>query len=272
MNYTYVVYGRVQRMEGTGDMDPVTMRDVTKLYGRKRGASVVSALQGVSLTVDAGEFVSIMGPSGSGKTTLLNLLAGLDQPTSGTVEVASQRLDALSPDALARLRRSRVGFVFQDFNLLDTLTLAENVWLPLALEGHKGPEAAERVSQVMTALGVDSLSSRYPYEVSGGQQQRAAVARALASRPALLLADEPTGNLDSGAAQDLLALLSTLHQEDHATIVMVTHDPFAASYSQRVILLRDGQVYGALHRSGERRMFFQEILDMLAVVESGNHP
>ncbi len=176
------------------------VRGLTKVYGNARAQTAAQALNGIDLEVHQGEFISIMGPSGSGKTTLLNLLAGLDQPTSGEMWLQGKNMAALSADQLALFRRRSLGFVFQDFNLLDTLTLGENVALPLSLDGQKSREIRQRVEQMMEFLGIAPYMGRYPYEVSGGQQQRAAVARAVVHNPLLLLADEPTGNLDSASA------------------------------------------------------------------------
>ncbi|WP_236031271.1 ABC transporter ATP-binding protein [Ktedonospora formicarum] len=225
------------------------------------------ALSGIDLTVEHGEFVSIMGPSGSGKSTLLNLLAGLDKPSSGELWVQGENMTTLHPNQLALFRRRNLGFVFQDYNLLDTLTLGENVGLPLSLDGKTGPEIRQRVKEVMGFLGIADFMQRYPYEVSGGQQQRAAVARAVVHNPSLLLADEPTGNLDSASARALLELFQRLNKDLGATILMVTHDPLSASYSQRVISIKDGYVYNEMRRTSDQQQFFQEILALLARLE-----
>jgi ABC-type lipoprotein export system ATPase subunit len=250
-------------------MHVLTVKQLTKVYGTRGSEAVARALGGVDLQVREREFVSIMGPSGSGKTTLLNILAGLDRPTGGQYWLRGQEMSAMSADELAVFRRRQLGFVFQDFNLLDTLTLAENVALPLALDGVRGEEVKRRVDRVLADLGLTPVADRYPYEVSGGQQQRAAVARAVVHEPALVLADEPTGNLDSASAQSLLELFRRLNERRGTTILMVTHDPFSASYADRVVFIQDGRVYSELERSGERRDFFQEILSGLAVLEGG---
>jgi ABC-type lipoprotein export system ATPase subunit len=250
-------------------MHVLTVKQLTKVYGTRGSEAVAKALGGVDLQVREREFVSIMGPSGSGKTTLLNILAGLDRPTGGQYWLRGQEMSAMSADELAVFRRRQLGFVFQDFNLLDTLTLAENVALPLALDGVRGEEVKRRVDRVLADLGLTPVADRYPYEVSGGQQQRAAVARAVVHEPALVLADEPTGNLDSASAQSLLELFRGLNERRGTTILMVTHDPFSASYADRVVFIQDGRVYSELERSGERRDFFQEILSGLAVLEGG---
>ncbi|WP_067922527.1 ABC transporter ATP-binding protein [Alicyclobacillus shizuokensis] len=240
---------------------------LTKVYQGRRGQVAVRALDGMDLSVARGEFVSIMGPSGSGKTTLLNILAGLDRQTGGECWIDGRELSTMSNEELAVFRRQKLGFVFQDFNLIDTLTLAENVALPLALDGARGARLYERVVSVMADLGLDAVGDKYPYEVSGGQQQRAAVARAVVHEPALLLADEPTGNLDSASAQALLELFRALNRRRQATLLMVTHDPFSASYADRVVFIKDGRVHSELVRNGGREAFFQDILSGLAVLE-----
>lgn len=246
------------------------IENLTKLYSNTRKDVATRALNALSLDVYRREFISIMGPSGSGKTTLLNLLAGLDQPTSGSLWLQGENMGVLSTSEMALFRRRNLGFVFQDFNLLDTLTLAENVALPLSLEKKRGKEITQRVGEVMRFLGIEECIQRYPYEVSGGQQQRAAVARAVVHQPGLLLADEPTGNLDSASARALLELFQKLNELQQSTILMVTHDPFSASYSQHVVFIKDGSVFTHLRRTGTQQQFFQNILTTLAQVE-GTH-
>ncbi|MGZ6391064.1 MAG: ABC transporter ATP-binding protein [Ktedonobacterales bacterium] len=246
------------------------VQDLTKVYSDTRNKVATRALNGMSLDVYQAEFISIMGPSGSGKTTLLNILAGLDRPTSGALWLQGQNMTTLKASELALFRRRNLGFVFQDFNLLDTLTLAENVALPLSLDSQRGIHIPQRVSEIMRFLGIADQMQRYPYEVSGGQQQRAAVARAIVHRPRLLLADEPTGNLDSASARSLLELFQQLNSQQQATILLVTHDPFSASYSQRVVFVKDGRVFTHLQRSGSQQQFFQSILTTLAQLE-GTH-
>lgn len=246
------------------------VQDLTKVYSDTRNKVATHALNGMSLDVYQSEFISIMGPSGSGKTTLLNILAGLDRPTSGGLWLQGQDMTTLKASELALFRRRNLGFVFQDFNLLDTLTLAENVALPLSLDSQRTNNIPQRVSEILRFLGIADQMQRYPYEVSGGQQQRAAVARAIVHRPRLLLADEPTGNLDSASARSLLELFQQLNTEQQATILLVTHDPFSASYSQRVVFIKDGRVFTHLQRSGSRQEFFQSILNTLAQLE-GTH-
>lgn len=241
---------------------------LTKVYG-SRGGVVTRALDNFSLRVERGEFVGIMGPSGSGKTTLLNLLATLDQPTSGTVRIEGVDTASLRDDELALFRRRRLGFIFQDYNLLDTLTLGENIILPLVIDRRPSRQITEKLHRVASRLGIAGILDKYPYEVSGGQQQRAAAARAIIHEPALVLADEPTGNLDSKAARDLMETFALLHRTGTATIAMVTHDPFAASFAQRVVFIRDGRLYNEIHRGESRQVFFQQILDVLALMGGG---
>lgn len=243
---------------------------LTKTYGRGRSTPVARALNGIDLDVYQCDFMSIMGPSGSGKTTLLNLLAGLDRPSSGEVWLREYQMGALTANQLALFRRRHLGFVFQDFNLLDTLTLAENVALPLSLDGRNSKEIQQRVQEIMQLLDIAQYGQRYPYEVSGGQQQRTAIARAVVHQPLLLLADEPTGNLDSASARTLLTLLQYLNEQQQVTILMVTHDPLAASYGKQVVFIKDGQVHRHLERTMNQQIFFQHILDVLAHLE-GNH-
>ncbi len=221
-------------------MNPVIeTRNLLKTYHADRVA--VEALRGVDLRVAPGEFVAVMGPSGCGKSTLLHLLGGLDRPTAGEVIVAGQRLDALSESARAVMRRETVGFVFQAYNLIPNLTVADNVDLPGLLAGHPSAEVAARREELLEALGLADKDRAFPGELSGGQQQRAAIARALVNRPAVLLADEPTGNLDSRSGAEVLALLRRFHAEGQTT-VLVTHDAKVASFAGRVVFMRDGQL------------------------------
>lgn len=242
---------------------------LTKIYG-SRSKVVTKALDNFSLVVKEGEFVGIMGPSGSGKTTLLNLLATLDKPTSGTVTIDGVETAKLRGDKLARFRRERLGFIFQDFNLLDTLTIGENVALPLVLARQSPTFIQERLANVADRLGINAILTKYPYEVSGGQQQRAAAARAIIHDPAILLADEPTGNLDSRSARTLMETLALLNEEAGVTIALVTHDAFAASYCRRILFIRDGRLYNELHKGAGRQVFFQQILDVLALIGGGD--
>lgn len=241
---------------------------LTKVYG-SQSRVVTRALDNFSVEVAQGEFLGIMGPSGSGKTTLLNLLATIDTPTAGRIFLDGVETTQLKGAKLALFRRRRLGFIFQDFNLLDSLTIAENMALPLVLDQKTYTTIAQKVQQTAAQLGITGILEKYPYEVSGGQQQRATAGRAIIHEPAVVLADEPTGNLDSKAAKDLMAALQRLNKEAEASILMVTHDPFAASYCQRVLFIRDGQLYTEIHRGTSRELFFQEILDALSHLGGG---
>ena len=220
---------------------------VKKVYSTRFGGQKVTALADVSFQVDEGEYVAIMGESGSGKTTLLNILAALDKPTAGSVLLAGRDLAALKEKQLAAFRRDNLGFVFQDFNLLDTFSLRDNILLPLVLAGKKHPEMVRRLAPLAEALGIQQLLDKYPYEVSGGQKQRCAVARALITEPEIVLADEPTGALDSRAADSLMDLFTQVNRAGQ-TVLMVTHSTAAASRAGRVLFIRDGRVYHQLYR------------------------
>ena len=236
--------------------------DLKKVYGR-RGAAT-TALNGVSFSLRGGEYVGIMGASGSGKTTLLNCVSTIDRPTSGSILVDGKELSDLRGKELARFRRERLGFIFQDCNLLDTLTAFENIALALAITRAPAKEIEGRVREMSQRLGIEDCLDKYPYQMSGGQQQRCAAARAMVTRPDLVLADEPTGALDFRAAGLLLERLESLNRDLGATILMVTHDAFTASCCRRVIFLRDGQIFTQLLRQGDRRDFFRQIMDVVA--------
>ena len=241
----------------------LTVEQLTKTYGR--GDSRTHALRGLDLSVLPGEFVGVMGPSGSGKTTLLNCISTIDAPSSGRVLVEGKELGTLRGKELARFRRERLGFIFQDCNLLDTLTGLENIALALTIGGVPAREVEPRARQAAALLGVEEALEQFPYQMSGGQQQRVAAARAMVTAPALILADEPTGALDSKSARLLLEQLSALNREREATILMVTHDAFAASWCRRILFLRDGELYRELCREGEDwRGFFREILSVVS--------
>ena len=237
----------------------LTVTDLKKIYGR--GGAVTRALNGVSLSLKMGEFVGVMGPSGSGKTTLLNCVSTIDRPTSGSITIDGRQLSGLKGKELAKFRRERLGFIFQDCNLLDTLTAGENIALSLSITGAPAGQIPGRVREMAGLLGIEDCLEKYPYEMSGGQQQRCAAARAMVTHPALVLADEPTGALDSKSAKLLLDRLETLNRDLGATILMVTHDAFTASCCERVVFLRDGTIFLELKRGGEdRRAFFQKII------------
>src|SRR5690606_13709043 len=241
-------------------------RGLTKVYGGTRGGASHTALQDFDRRVEKGEFLGIMGPSGSGKTTLLNLLSTIEVPSAGSVRIGGQDPGGMDPEELALFRRRRLGFVFQDFNLLDTLTLRENVLLPLVLDRVPVDEMQARLGRVAATLGITGVLDRMPFEVSGGQQQRAAIARAIIHDPDVVLADELTGNLDSKAANDVMQALRQLNEDHGVTVVMVTHDPFAASFCRRVVFIRDGRPFTELRRGGSRQAFFQQLLDTLSAM------
>lgn len=218
------------------------VKNVKKIYTTRFGGNQVEALHNVSFSVEAGEYVAIMGESGSGKTTLLNILAALDKPTGGKVYLKGNDLGKIREKEMAAFRRQNLGFVFQDFNLLDTLTLKDNIFLPLVLSGKKYTEMESRIAPIAEQLGISKLLNKYPYEVSGGQKQRAAAARALITQPQLILADEPTGALDSRSTDELLGLFNAIN-DNGQTIVMVTHSVKAASTAKRVLFIKDGEVF-----------------------------
>lgn len=246
-------------------MPVLEVEGLVKKYKYQGKAPVQKVLHNLSLSVDQGELVAVMGPSGSGKTTLLNIIGGLDTDYSGAVKLADIRMDEMNRDEMALFRRRRIGFIFQDYNLLDSLTLQENVMLPLVLDKQEPDETKRKTAEVMTLLGIDELKHQYPYMASGGQQQRAGIARAIIHEPEIILADEPTGNLDSAASTTVMEYFAQLHAMKRATIVLATHDPVAASYCSRVILIKDGTISKDIRKTGERKSFFAAILQNLAV-------
>ena len=240
-----------------------------KVYTTRFGGNQVVALKNVNFSVEQGEYVAIMGESGSGKTTLLNILAALDKPTGGDVKLNGKSLSAISEKELSAFRRTNLGFVFQDFNLLDTFSLEDNILLPLVLSGCNYSQMEERLKSIASKLAICDLLKKFPYEVSGGQKQRAAAARALITRPKLVLADEPTGALDSRASESLLKLFSDINAEGQ-TILMVTHSTKAASYAKRVLFIRDGEVFHQIYR-GEMTSeeMFEKISNTLTIPQTG---
>ena len=245
------------------------VNNLKKVYVQRFGGGSVEALKNVTFKVDAGEYVAVMGESGSGKTTLLNILAALDKPTGGSVVLDGKELSAVGDAALAAFRRDNLGFVFQDFNLLDTLTVEDNIYLPLVLAGKKYPEMNGRMLPVAGRLGITDILKKYPYEISGGQKQRCAVARALITAPKLVLADEPTGALDSKATDELLRLFGEINRLGQ-TILMVTHSVRAASTAGRVRFIRDGEVFHQLYRGdGSDEQFYRRISDTLTLLAAG---
>ena len=237
-----------------------------KVYKGSSETSSTKALDNLSLQVNKGEFIAIMGPSGSGKTTLLNILNGIDKPTSGWVNISENKISHMKRDELAQFRRKHLGFVFQEFNLLDSLTLKENIMLPLIMDGRAAAEMEAKAGRLMSIFDIWNICNKYPYNVSGGQQQRAAVARAIVNDPDIIFADEPTGNLDSKSAEDVMNCFRKMNEEGGSTILLVTHDVFTASYCKKVIFIKDGRIHLELVRKGERKEFFQSILDCLTVL------
>jgi bacitracin transport system ATP-binding protein len=238
---------------------------IYKSYGNKFNKHEV--LKGIDLTIEKGEFVSIMGASGSGKTTLLNVLSSIDQVSQGSIQIEGKEMTALKEKQLAEFRKHHLGFIFQEYNLLDTLTVKENILLPLSIANVSKQEADQKFTQVANELGIYELKDKYPNEISGGQKQRTSAARAFIHEPSIIFADEPTGALDSKSASDLLNKLSQLNQKRQATIVMVTHDPVAASYCSRVIFIKDGQMYTQLNKGEQsRQAFFKDIMKTQGVL------
>ncbi|WP_078551327.1 ABC transporter ATP-binding protein [Bacillus alkalicellulosilyticus] len=241
----------------------ITLTKVSKVY---EGKVAYRALTDISLEVETGEFVAIMGPSGSGKTTLLNIISTNDAPTTGQVEIEGKNPHELKRNELAKFRRNELGFIFQDFNLLHTLTVEENIVLPLTLEGTSVKEMKEKAHKVAENLGISSIMAKRTYEISGGQAQRVAIARAMIHQPKLLLADEPTGNLDSKASKDVMGMLEAINKQEKTSLLMVTHDPQAASYSDRIVFIQDGKLHSEIHRGESRQAFFQKIIDVLSLM------
>ena len=245
------------------------VKNVKKIYTTRLGGSQVEALWDVSFSAEAGEYVAIMGESGSGKTTLLNILAALDRPTNGKVYLKGNDIGKITEKEMAAFRRQNLGFVFQDFNLLDTFSVQDNIFLPLVLSGRKYEEMEKRLEPIAKKLGIQEILKKFPYEISGGQKQRTAVARALITKPQIILADEPTGALDSRSSDELLALFSDINR-DGQTILMVTHSVKAASTANRILFIKDGEVFHQLYRGNlTNEQMFQKISDTLTVLMTG---
>ena len=241
------------------DLKILEANQIQKSYGNKINKQEV--LRGVSLSIEKGEFVSIMGASGSGKTTLLNVLSSIDKVSNGTIKIEGSEITGMREKQLAQFRKNKLGFIFQDYNLLDTLTVKENILLPLSITKTPRKEAESRFTRIANELGIYEIKDKYPNEISGGQKQRTSAARAFIHEPSIIFADEPTGALDSKSASDLLNKLSSLNETLAATILMVTHDPLAASYCSRVIFIKDGQIYTQLNKGEQdRQHFFQDIM------------
>ncbi len=250
-------------------MSLLQVRDLKKIYTTRFGGNRVQALANVNFSIERGEYVAIMGESGSGKTTLLNILAALDAPTGGKILLNGDDITAVKEKQLSAFRRKNLGFVFQDFNLLDTFSLRDNIYLPLVLAGKSYSEMEKRLTPLAQQLGIADILDKYPYEVSGGQKQRAAVVRALITNPQLILADEPTGALDSHASEQLLRLFNKINDSGQ-TILMVTHSVKAACHAKRVLFLRDGEVFHQLYRADQtREQMYQKISDTLTTIATG---
>ena len=250
-------------------MSILEVQSLQKVYTTRFGGTQVQALKNVTFHVEEGEYVAIMGESGSGKTTLLNILAALDKPTGGLVKLDGQELGKIRESEVAAFRRDHLGFVFQDFNLLDTFSLEDNIYLPLVLSGKQPSEMKQRLVPLAAQLGIAHLLKKYPYEVSGGQKQRVAVARALITNPRLILADEPTGALDSKATDELLRLFGDINAQGQ-TILMVTHSVKAASHAGRVLFIKDGELFHQIYRGeSTENQFYQKISDALTLLTTG---
>jgi bacitracin transport system ATP-binding protein len=246
-------------------MNILEANKIHKSYGNKLNKQEV--LKGIDIRIQKGEFVSIMGASGSGKTTLLNVLSSIDKVSDGTIKINEIEMTKMKEKQLAEFRKEHLGFIFQEYNLLDTLTVKENILLPLSITKTPKKEANQKFQEVATELGIYELKDKYPNEISGGQKQRTSAARAFIHEPSIIFADEPTGALDSKSASDLLNKLSELNQKRKATIIMVTHDPVAASYCSRVIFIKDGQIYTQLNKGEqERQDFFKDIMKTQGVL------
>jgi putative ABC transport system ATP-binding protein len=241
------------------------VRNIEKYYGNK--GNITKALDCLSFQVGYGEFISIMGASGSGKTTLLNCISTIDSASAGYIYLNGADITTLRDDELAKFRRENLGFVFQDFNLLDTLTIGENISLSLSVNGISSSEAVKKINGISAQIGIAHILNKFPYQVSGGEKQRCAFARAVINNPKLILADEPTGSLDSVSSANLLAIMTELNQTLNSTILMVTHDAFSASYAKRVLFLKDGKIFNEIIKGEKsRQAFYHEILDVLSLL------
>lgn len=240
--------------------------NLTKIYGENNRDNSTKALDGVDLQVEEGEFIAIMGPSGSGKSTLISILSGIMGPTNGSVEICGNRIDKMDRNEMALFRRRKLGFVFQEFNLLDNLSLLENVMLPMVLDKKESNYMKEKSMEIMKLFGIDQIAEKYPCHISGGQQQRVAVSRALVNDPIILFADEPTGNLDSKSANAVMTCFEQINKEKKVTALIVTHDVFAASFCEKVIFIKDGKIFMDIMKKGSRKEFFDQILDCQAIV------
>lgn len=259
----------VKRTQEVLQMSYLEVKNLKKIYSTRFGGNQIEALRNVNFSVQQGEYVAVMGESGSGKTTLLNILAALIKPTSGSVVLDGRELSSIKESEIAEYRRDNLGFVFQEFNLLDTFTLEDNIFLPLVLAGKSHKDMDAKLQPLAKILGISNLLKKYPYEVSGGQKQRAAVARALITNPKLILADEPTGALDSKSTDELLRLFADINKSGQ-TIVMVTHSVKAASTANRVLFIKDGEVYHQIYRGNDtNEQLYQKVSDTLTMLATG---
>ena len=251
-------------------MTILEVNQLTKIYGNQHSSQEI--LHDINLSVDKGEFISIMGPSGSGKTTLLNVLSSIDYATQGSIKLNGQALDKLSNKDLSNIRKKEIGFIFQDYNILHTLTVKENIMLPLSVKKIPKQEMKERYEKVVEALNIKDISDKYPSELSGGQIQITSAARAFITNPSIIFADEPTGALDSKSTQDLLKRLTKMNELFNTTIIMVTHDPVAASYSNRVVMLKDGRIFTEIFQGEDNKQtFYNEIIRTQSVLGGVNY-
>lgn len=242
------------------------VENVKKIYSQFKSAKETEALKGINLEIKKGELVAIMGASGSGKTTLLNILVGIDSCTSGNVFIEDNNIALMKKDELAKFRRTNIGYIFQDFNLLDSITVEENIALPLILENLEPKEIKEKTKKIMDFLEINDLSDKYAYHISGGQKQRVAIARAVINNPNIVFADEPTGNLDSKSANNVMETLVNMNESLQSTILMVSHDPFASSFCRKVIFIKDGEVQEIIENNGNRKEFFERILEKQSII------
>lgn len=245
-------------------MGILKVNNVTKIYSGENGVNSTLALDKINFEVCRGEFVGIMGPSGSGKSTLLNILSGIDGFNSGKVEINNVDISSMGKDESALFRRKEIGFIFQDFNILDSLTIKENILLPMVLDKKPQGEMDNKVNQIMGIFDIKSIANKYPYNVSGGQQQRAAIGRALANNPSIVFGDEPTGNLDSKSSKNVMECFQKMNTDLNATVLIVTHDVFAASYCNRVIFIKDGAVHFQIMKKSTRKEFLESIINSLS--------
>ncbi|WP_297437546.1 ABC transporter ATP-binding protein [uncultured Clostridium sp.] len=250
-------------------MEVLKVRNLTKIYSAFKGAKEVRALNGLNFIASEGDFIGIMGSSGSGKTTLLNILSGVDTATSGDVIIGDKNISSFKKDELSLFRRRSIGYIFQDFNLLDSLTLEENIGLPLILDKKNPKEITEKVDEVMKFFEIAEYKKKYPYNISGGQKQRTAAARAIINKPSIIFADEPTGNLDSKSADSLMQTISKMNIEIKSTVLMVTHDPFAASFCKKIIFIKDGTIKMEIASNGNRKEFLDKILEVQGFIGGG---